>query len=75
MNTLDFSHDEFKKILKVYKYFKEKLVIIRFFFYPFGEYNLKQTEFIKNNFKYGFGQHSGVIDLTKNRLNFKISNK
>ena len=38
------------------------------FAYPFGEYNLKQTEFIKNNFKYGFGQNSGVIDLTKNKF-------
>ena len=40
--------------------------ITQFFFsYPFGEFNLKQTEFIKGNFKYGFGQHSGVIDFNK----------
>ena len=67
---MDFSHDEFKKdIKKSIKIFEEKLGYNPIFFsYPFGEYNLKQTEFIKNNFKYGFGQHSGVIDLTKNRF-------
>ncbi len=67
---LDFSHDEFEKdIKKSINIFKEKLGYNPIFFsYPFGEYNLKQTEFIENNFKYGFGQHSGVIDLTKNRF-------
>ncbi len=67
---LDFSHDEFKKdIQKSIKIFNEKLGYNPIFFsYPFGEYNLKQTKFIKNNFEYGFGQHSGVIDITKNRF-------
>ena len=67
---LDFSHDEFEKDIKnSIKIFKEKLGYNPIFFsYPFGEYNLKQTKFIENNFKYGFGQHSGVIDLTKNRF-------
>ena len=65
---LDFSHLEFTKdIKKSIRIFKEKLGYNPIYFsYPFGEYNLKQTQFIKNNFKYGFGQHSGVIDLTKN---------
>ena len=67
---LDFSHVEFEKDIKnSIKIFKEKLGYNPIFFsYPFGEYNLKQTKFIKNNFKYGFGQHSGVIDSTKNRF-------
>ncbi len=67
---LEFSHDAFKKdIKKSIKIFEEKLGYNPIFFsYPFGEYNLKQTKFIKKNFKYGFGQHSGVIDLTKNRF-------
>ena len=67
---LNFSHFEFEKDIKnSIKIFKEKLGYNPIFFsYPFGEYNLKQTEFIENNFKYGFGQHSGVIDLTKNRF-------
>ncbi len=38
-----------------------------FFSYPFGEYSLKQKNFIKKNFEYAFGQHSGVIDSTKDR--------
>ena len=37
-----------------------------FFSYPFGEYSLAFKEIIKNfGFKYAFGQHSGVIDETK----------
>ena len=67
---LNFSRFEFEKDIKnSIKIFKEKLGYNPIFFsYPFGEYNLKQTKFIENNFKYGFGQHSGVIDLTKNRF-------
>ncbi len=67
---LNFSHDEFESdINSSIKIFQEKLGYNPIFFsYPFGEYNLKQTKFIKSNFKYGFGQHSGVIDLTKNRF-------
>ena len=38
-----------------------------FFSYPFGEYNLKQKKYISNNFKFAFGQNSGVIDLNKDR--------
>ena len=37
-----------------------------FFSYPFGEYSLEFKEIIKSfGFKYAFGQHSGVIDETK----------
>ena len=39
-----------------------------FFSYPFGEFNLEQKNYIKNNFKYGFGQHSGVIDINKDKF-------
>ena len=65
---LDFSHLEFTKDIKnSIRIFREKLGYNPIYFsYPFGEYNLEQTQFIKNNFKYGFGQHSGVIELTKN---------
>ena len=38
-----------------------------FFSYPFGEYNLEQKNYISNNFEFAFGQHSGVIDLNKDR--------
>ncbi len=38
----------------------------KFFSYPFGEYSLEFKKIVKNlNFKYAFGQHSGVIDETK----------
>ena len=54
-------------ILRSIKIFEENLGKNSIFFsYPFGEYNLKHVKFIEKNFKYGFGQHSGVIDLTKN---------
>ena len=37
-----------------------------FFSYPFGEYSLSFKNIIKSQgFKYAFGQHSGVIDETK----------
>jgi len=37
-----------------------------FFSYPFGEYSLKFKDIIQSlGFKYAFGQHSGVIDETK----------
>ena len=38
----------------------------KFFSYPFGEYSLEFKKIIKDlNFKFAFGQHSGVIDETK----------
>jgi len=37
-----------------------------FFSYPFGEYSLEFKKIIKSlDFKYAFGQHSGVMDDTK----------
>ena len=67
---LNFSYIEFEKDIKnSIEIFKKKLGYNPIYFsYPFGEFNLKQTQFIKDNFKYGFGQHSGVIDLTKNKF-------
>jgi len=38
-----------------------------FFSYPFGEYSALIKEYISKNFKFSFGQHSGVIDVNKNR--------
>ena len=38
-----------------------------FFSYPFGEYSINFKNIIKSlGFKYAFGQHSGVIDESKN---------
>ncbi len=54
-------------IMKSIKIFEEKLgKNSEFFSYPFGEYSLEFKNIIKNlGFKFAFGQHSGVIDETK----------
>jgi peptidoglycan/xylan/chitin deacetylase (PgdA/CDA1 family) len=36
-----------------------------YFSYPFGEYSNRIKEQITKNFKFSFGQHSGVIDINK----------
>ncbi len=38
-----------------------------FFSYPFGEYSLEQKNYISSKFEFGFGQHSGVIDINKDK--------
>jgi peptidoglycan/xylan/chitin deacetylase (PgdA/CDA1 family) len=38
-----------------------------FFSYPFGEYSEYIKKYISKNFKFSFGQHSGVIDINKNQ--------
>ena len=49
--------------------FKEKLGYIpSIFSYPFGEYSKFMKDYIANNFTMAFGQHSGVIDLNKDRF-------
>ena len=54
-------------ILKSIDIFKKKLgTNSDFFSYPFGEYSLEFKKIIKDlGFLYAFGQHSGVIDETK----------
>ena len=56
-------------INKSIKIFKNKIGYNPIFFsYPFGEYNIKQKKFIEKNFRFAFGQNSGVIDLNKDRF-------
>ena len=51
------------------KIFKEKLGYSpEIFSYPFGEYSLFMKNYIKKNFKIAFGQHSGIIDLNKDKF-------
>ncbi len=38
-----------------------------YFSYPFGEYSLEFIKIINKRFEFAFGQHSGVIDLSKNK--------
>ena len=56
-----------KDILTSIEIFNEKLgTNSKFFSYPFGEYSEKFKKIIKElGFEYAFGQHSGVIDETK----------
>ena len=64
------NQDFLKDIDKSIKIFKEKLGYNPIFFsYPFGEYNNFIKNYITQNFKYSFGQHSGVIDVIKIFLN------
>ena len=66
---VDLKNDEF--ILDINSsslIFKEKLGYNPIFFsYPFGEYSSLIKEYISKNFKFSFGQHSGVIDINKDR--------
>ncbi len=49
--------------------FKEKLGYVpTLFSYPFGEYSEFMRDYISGNFKIAFGQHSGIIDINKNRF-------
>ena len=56
-------------ILKSIEIFNKKLgKNSSFFSYPFGEYSSEFKKIIKDlGFNYAFGQHSGVIDETKDR--------
>ena len=48
--------------------FREKLGYNPIFFsYPFGEYSSLIKKNISKNFMFSFGQHSGVIDINKDR--------
>ena len=55
---------DIKKSIKIFK--KELGKNSDFFSYPFGEYSLEFKDIIVSlGFKYAFGQHSGVMDETK----------
>ena len=72
-HTHDYLVDETNEIIRAdiqnsINIFKEKLgKNSKFFSYPFGEYSENFKNIIETlGFKYAFGQHSGVIDETKN---------
>ncbi len=66
---IDKSEDYFiKDIEKSNLIFQERLGYIpKLFSYPFGEYSEYMRKYISSNFDYAFGQHSGVIDLNKDK--------
>ena len=65
MNNSDFVKD----IETATKIFKDELGYVpEIFSYPFGEYSQYMKEYISKNFKISFGQHSGVIDVNKDKF-------
>ena len=68
-HLVDLKNEEFKNDINTSSLiFKEKLGYNPIFFsYPFGEYSGLIKEYISKNFKFSFGQHSGVIDINKDR--------
>ena len=66
---INYNFENFKNdIDKSIKIFKNNIGYNPIFFsYPFGEYSLEQKNYISENFKFAFGQHSGVIDLNKDK--------
>ena len=51
------------------KIFKKKLGYVpSIFSYPFGEYSLFMKNYISKNFEIAFGQHSGIIDVNKDKF-------
>ena len=64
------TNDVFIKDIEIAnKIFKEKIGYIpNLFSYPFGEYSEFMRQYISKNFTYAFGQHSGVIDVNKEKF-------
>ena len=63
------NHDFIKDIEKANLIFTNKVGYIpELFSYPFGEYSEFMRNYISKNFMFAFGQHSGVIDLNKEKF-------
>ena len=67
---IDVSNEDFiNDIETANKIFNEKIGYIpNLFSYPFGEYSEFMRQYISKNFTYAFGQHSGVIDINKEKF-------
>ena len=66
---IKYNFNKFKQdIDKSIKIFTENIGYNPLFFsYPFGEYSLEQKRYISSKFDFGFGQHSGLIDINKDK--------
>jgi len=62
----DFFISDIEKANKIF--LKNLGYIPNLFSYPFGEYSKFMRDYISQNFDYAFGQHSGVIDLNKDKF-------
>ncbi|MDC0393225.1 polysaccharide deacetylase family protein [Candidatus Pelagibacter sp.] len=67
---IDVSNEDFITDIEIAnKIFTEKIGYIpSLFSYPFGEYSEFMRQYISKNFTYAFGQHSGVIDVNKEKF-------
>ena len=65
-NDNDFFISDIKKANEIF--LKNLGYIPNLFSYPFGEYSKFMRDYISQNFDYAFGQHSGVIDLNKDKF-------
>tara|TARA_B100001741_G_scaffold20381_1_gene15248 strand:- start:810 stop:1871 length:1062 start_codon:yes stop_codon:yes gene_type:complete len=67
---IDKSNSEFiSDIEKANKLFLKNIGYVpNIFSYPFGEYSEFMRNYISKNFDFAFGQHSGVIDLNKEKF-------
>ena len=67
---IDGTNDQFVKDIKqANKIFLDELGYIPILFsYPFGEYSKFMRDYIAQNFEFAFGQHSGVIDINKDKF-------
>ncbi len=67
---IDETNDKF--ILDIEKankiFLKELGYVPNLFSYPFGEYSKLMRDYISKNFEFAFGQHSGVIDVNKDKF-------
>ena len=63
------NHEFVKDIEQANIIFKEQIGYIpSLFSYPFGEYSEFMRNYISENFDFAFGQHSGVIDVNKEKF-------
>ena len=67
---IDKNNDQFiLDIEQANKIFLDELGYIpSLFSYPFGEYSKFMRDYISQNFQFAFGQHSGVIDINKDKF-------
>jgi peptidoglycan/xylan/chitin deacetylase (PgdA/CDA1 family) len=69
-HLVDESNDQFILDIELANkiFLKELGYVPSVFSYPFGEYSKFMRDYISQNFKYAFGQHSGVIDINKDKF-------
>jgi len=66
---VEFDFNKFKKDIDTsIKIFNKNIGYNPMFFsYPFGEYSLEHEKYISSKFDFAFGQHSGLIDINKDK--------